>query len=107
MTWDGHAVTLWSAAGNNLFNWWPFDDLVEPPKAYFFGWRPDPVSGQVNDVQSAGLWGGSFALSSGPVTVRPAAEPAPIPEPATLSLFIVGLSGVGAQRWRHRKQSPV
>ena len=34
MAWNGSAVTLWSAAGFNSFNWWPFSDLVEPPKAY-------------------------------------------------------------------------
>ena len=33
MAWNGSAVTLWSAAGFNSFNWWPFSDLVEPPKA--------------------------------------------------------------------------
>jgi hypothetical protein len=97
-------VTLWSAGGFNSFNWWPFSDLVEPPKGYFFGFRTDPVAGQVNDVRSAALWSGSFVLPGGSVTVSPAAEPGPIPEPATLSLFILGLAGAGAQRWRHRKQ---
>jgi hypothetical protein len=104
MTWDGRAVTLWSAAGFNTFDWWPFSDLVEPPKAYFFGFRTDPVAGQVNDVRSAALWSGSDVLSGGAVTVRPAAEPGPIPEPATLSLVILGIAGAGAQRWRSRTQ---
>jgi PEP-CTERM motif-containing protein len=104
MNWDGQAVTLWSAAGFNSFNWWPFSDLVEPPKAYLFGFRADPAAGQVNDVRSAALWSGSFVLAGGPVTVRPAAEPGPIPEPATLSLFLLGTAGAGAQRWRHRKR---
>jgi hypothetical protein len=103
MKWDGQAVTLWSSAGNNTFNWWVFSDLVNPPNEYFFGWRPDPVSGQVNDLHSAGLWGGSFALTSGPVSVRPAAEPGPIPEPATLSLVILGIAGACAQRWRRHQ----
>jgi PEP-CTERM motif len=104
MNWNGQAVTLWSAAGTNFFNWWPFSDLVDPPKAYFFGWRADPVSGQVNDVHSAALWSGSFAIIGGPVAVRPAAEPGPVPEPATLSLFMFGIAGAGAQRCRRRKQ---
>jgi hypothetical protein len=104
MKWDGQAVTLWSAAGFNSFNWWPFSDLVAPPKAYLFGWRPDPAFGQVNDVHSAGLWSGSSALTSGPVTIRPADMPGPVPEPATLSLFVLGAAAAGTLRRRHRKQ---
>ena len=64
MAWNGSAVTLWSAAGFNSFNWWPFSDLVEPPKAYLFGFRAGPA-GQVNDVHSAALWGGSFDSRTG------------------------------------------
>jgi hypothetical protein len=105
MKWDGQAVTMWSAAGFNSFNWWPFSDLIEPPKAYLFAWREDPVFGQVNDAHSAGLWSGSFTLAGGPLTVRPAAAPSPVPEPATLSLFMLGLVGTGALRRRHGKQS--
>ena len=97
-------MTLWSAAGFNSFNWWPFSDLVEPPRGTDFGFRTDPGAGQVNDVRSAALWGGSFVLTGGPVTVRPAAEPSPIPEPATVSLFILGVARAAARRWRHRKQ---
>jgi hypothetical protein len=103
MQWDGHAVTLWSAAGFNGFNWWPFSDLVEPPKAYLFAFRAGP-EGQVNDVNSAALWSGSSVLTGGIVTVTPVGGPGPIPEPATVSLFVLGMAGVGAQRWRHRKQ---
>jgi hypothetical protein len=103
MNWNGQSVALWSAAGFNSFNWWPFSNLVQPPKAYLFGWRPDPVSGQINDVHSAGLWSGSFALTDGPVTVRPTAAVGRVPEPATLSLIILGIAGAGV-RWRHRKQ---
>ena len=101
MAWNGSAVTLWSAAGFNSFNWWPFSDLVEPPKAYLFGFRAGPA-GQVNDVHSAALWSGSFDLTDGRISVRPVGVPSPTPEPASLSLVALGLAGVGARRWRHR-----
>ena len=104
MVWNGQAVTLWTAAGFNSFNWWPFSDRVAPPQAYLFGWAFSPALGQVNDVHSAGLFDGSSTLAVGPVSVRPE-SPSATPEPATLSLVALGLAGVCARRRKQKQRT--
>ncbi len=102
MTWNGQEVTRWAAAGFNSFNWWPFADLIEPPKAYLFAFAFDPALGGVNDAHSAALWNGSEITTGGPVTVRPAESPSPTPEPSTVSLLALAATGFGARRARRR-----
>jgi hypothetical protein len=103
MMWDGHAVTLFTAAGFNSFNWWPFSDQDAHLKAYLFGWAFSPLGGQVNDVHSAGLWDGRRGVAIGRLTVRPAASSNPTPEPASLMLVAGGLAGIASQRRRRRR----
>jgi hypothetical protein len=101
MQWDGHAVTRWTAAGFNGFNWWPFSDQIQPPKAFYFGFRVGP-EGQINDVTSAALWGGSSSLTQGALTVSPSGSFTVTPEPCTLSLCLLGIGAMGVRR-RSRK----
>src|SRR4029079_5487367 len=105
MKWGGQAGTLWSAAGFNSFNWWPFSDQVQPPKAYLFGFRAGP-EGQVNDVHSAALWSGSFPLTQGLLTVAPSGGATVTPEPGTLSMLLLGAGALGARRWRRAQVIP-
>jgi hypothetical protein len=98
MVWDGTAVTTWLAAGNNTFDWWPFDDLTST-QYYFFGWD----TGNFNVPGRAALYDPAFGLwspiSVGDVTVTPYGNVVP-DGGSTLLLLGVGLAGVRA--WRTR-----
>ena len=102
MAWNGSAVTLWSAAGFNSFNWWPFSDLVEPPKASCLASEQDlqgrsmmstrPLSGlaasthgRENKCQASGSPQfnprACVAVASGPRSCRCGRPPLASPEP--------------------------
>ncbi len=72
----------------------------ELPGASFYGFS-DPTG--LISVSFINLFGGfvegNYSLDD-IVTAGPAA---PVPEPATISLLVLGLAGIGVQRWRRRK----
>ena len=74
------------------------------PGGAFFGFTSSNPVGSIR-FQSrtlvAGLAGEGFTLDN--VHGVSATNPAPVPEPASLTLLGLGLAGMGARRWRRRK----
>jgi len=86
LTWDGSAVTDWQHSGSNSFHWLVYSQAASPNK-YLFGWN----TGNVNQIDAAGLWNGSDAnpLAAGALSVSA------VPEPASYALLLAGLLAVG------------
>jgi len=95
MTWDGSAVSLWSSAGYNAFDWWVFTDNANPPGAFMFGWG----TGDLNTASQAVYYPNPLSAD---VSVR--AEVTATPEPATLGLLALGMVGIAAVRRRRARQ---
>nr|WP_316640981.1 PEP-CTERM sorting domain-containing protein [uncultured Roseateles sp.] len=86
LTWNGTAVTDWTHAGSNSFHWLVYSQQSSSNK-YLFGWN----TGNVNQIDAAGLWNGSNAhpLAAGALSVSA------VPEPASYALLLAGLLAVG------------
>ncbi len=96
---DGSAVTQWLHSGSNSFDWWTFDSLSSDI-SYFFGWD----FGNINDPTKGTWWISNAAGDSGPATVTvTAADVAAIPEPGSMALLGLGLSGLLFARRRANK----
>lgn len=86
LTWDGSAVTDWQHSGANSFHWLVYSQTGSANK-YLFGWN----TGNVNQIDAAGLWNGNDAspLAAGALSVSA------VPEPASYALLLAGLLAVG------------
>ena len=68
----------------------------------FFG---STVTFAPTDVTSVVILGDPLARVYGVDNINVVATQVPVPEPATLSLLGIGLAGLGARRWRQRRNS--
>ena len=99
-------VPAWGASGAGLSDGWiPFSDFAYLPGLW---WGGDLADGQPAFIASQlpmfYLPGQSFPQRfAASLQAVPNVEASPVPEPASMTLFGLGLAAAGAKRWRARR----
>lgn len=94
--WDGTAATAWHHSGSNTFDWIVYGQTSDTDKFYFFGWNTGNLNDPTSGAHYSILAGIDHPISQGTIHL------APVPEPETYALMLVGLALIASVAHRRR-----